>query len=656
MLLTQPLRTTAFVAAAALGAAAVHGQSLTIFHNNDGESRLLEAGDGEFGGFDYFLGELEQARSAAQTAGRDVLTISSGDNILPGLTFTASEARVGNQPAGSVDPFTQNYYDALALVAANYDAITLGNHEFDGGTDTLADFITGYQNAAAAAGQATAPFLSSNLDFSGDANLAPFTAGSTPAIAKSTIVNRGGNQYGIIGTTTPAITNISSPGGVTVLGDGSLQSVADAINAEVAVLQASGVENIILSGHLQGLNQDQALVPLLSGIDVVIAGGGDELLRQGEDRNTQETFGVDVDGPYPTISQELDKDGKKIALVTTQGEYRYVGEIQVEFDGNGTVTEVGGLTFNPVTGEFTGTRDGNPILVDPADMIVVGEDAQGNDILAPNPNQSPRATGVVNGIDIQGDIINPLQADVDAIAATVIGTTQVDLNGERGDIRSVETNLGNLVADAFLSLEDDVITENVAVALTNSGGIRASISAGEITVADVISVLPFNNSGVVIQDVEVATLVEALENSVASVSGLTGGSGRFLQIAGFSFIYDENNGEIVSVALEDGRTLYDKDLGVTYNGLLDIFTNSFTAGGGDSFDELADLSDQTVDLGTLYADVLAEYIQEDLNGLVGLAAYPLDGESRITAIPEPGTLVLLGMGGLAMLSKRRRAA
>ena len=385
--------------------------SLTLFHNNDGESKLL--GSTGFGGIDYFVGALNQARSNATGAGRDVLTIASGDNFLAGLAFTASETRVGAAPAGSVDPISQNYYDALALTAIGYDAITIGNHEFDFGPQTLANFITGYQNAGG-----TATFLSSNLDFSAEANLQSLvTAGR---IASSTVVTGGasGEKYGIIGVTTPSIGSVSQPGGVVPIGP-SLTDVANAVNAEVQALAAQGVDRVVLSGHLQGLGEDQNLVPLLSGVDVIIAGGGDELLRNGPDANTQAPFGPSIDGPYPTISTQTDADGKNIALVTTQGEYRYLGELQVEFDTNGEVTSVGGATPNP-------------ILVDPA--------------------VSPQELGTVNGINIQNDILTPLQNDVAALEAQVVGNTSVNLDGRRASVRTVSTNLGTLAAIAALLL------------------------------------------------------------------------------------------------------------------------------------------------------------------------------------------------------------
>ena len=174
---------------------------LTIFHNNDGESSLLADDDGN-GSIGQFLTRLDQLR-AGLPAGNGSLTLSSGDNFLAGTVFNAS---------------LENgipYYDTMALQLVGYDAICLGNHDFDFGPDVLADMIGGF----------TAPvqYLSANLDFSLEPGLQAFVNNGT--LAGRTVVTTQGRQVGIVGATTENLSFISSPRNVII------NDVATAIQA-----------------------------------------------------------------------------------------------------------------------------------------------------------------------------------------------------------------------------------------------------------------------------------------------------------------------------------------------------------------------------------------------------------------------------------------
>lgn len=597
--------------------AAASAASLTLFHNNDGESKLFGDGnftatgyvDAGFGGVAYFKTTLDNLRAA--NAGRDQLTISSGDNVLAGLAFNASLA---TGPLGS-----RTYYDAIALNLIGYDAITLGNHDFDAGPEVLADFVSFYNAQGGAA-----PFLSANLDFTGEASLQSLVNGGS--IAKSTVVTKNGNTYGIIGVTTETLPTVSSPGAVGV------NPVLPAIQAEVAALQALGVNKIILSSHLQSLNNELSLVGQLSGVDIVIAGGGDELLINASNaRNTvaQRT------GPYPVTVQ--DADGKNVAVVTTVGEYFYVGKLDVEFDANGEVVSV----------------SGEPVVVD--------KDLPGAD------------TGVLPDPVMQAQVVTPVVNAVTAANSSQIATTDVFLEhsspGTSGPrvIRQRETNLGNLIADAFVWAVELEAGENLAanalIGLTNSGGIREDLdndANGVVTQGEAFATLPFNNTLAVVRDVDVATLVGALENAVSRIqANLSGTDGRFAQISGFEFDYNPllaAGSRVTQVRFRDGSVIWDASLGAVYGGLFDIATNSFLAGAGtpDGYNFGGAL--RTI-LGIGYAESLINFIQQELNGQISAADYAITGDGRINVVPIPAAVWLFGgaLAGLAGLRRRRVA-
>jgi 5'-nucleotidase/UDP-sugar diphosphatase len=144
----------------------------------------------------------------------------------------------------------------------------VGNHEFDLGPDALAEFIEGFRGRT--------PFVSANLDVSAEPRLAQLAADGT--LVASTVMRARGEEIGVVGLTTPALPSISSPRGVEVSAD-----LAAITNAEVADLDSEGIDKIVLISHLQDIDEELALVPMLSGVDVVIGGGGGELLATPDD-------------------------------------------------------------------------------------------------------------------------------------------------------------------------------------------------------------------------------------------------------------------------------------------------------------------------------------------------------------------------------------
>ena len=197
--------------------------ALTILHNNDGESKLLPDEDAGLPGVARFAAQMKQMQAAAAAAGSGVVTLTSGDNFLASQELNVSLARDGA------------LYDSIAL-SGLYDAMALGNHDFDLGPEVTARFIEGFDPAVT--------FLSANADFSGEPVLQALV--DSGVLAGSTVVETGGQQVGVIGAVTPQLRNISTPRNVVV------SDVLAAVQAEVASLTAAGVDKIILVSHLQG--------------------------------------------------------------------------------------------------------------------------------------------------------------------------------------------------------------------------------------------------------------------------------------------------------------------------------------------------------------------------------------------------------------------
>lgn len=539
--------------------------TLRVLHNNDGESSLLNV--------DHFAAVLADERAAADAEGTPSIMLSSGDNFLAGFVFNYSQQ-------------TGIYYDAMALDRLNYDALCLGNHDFDYGTEVLAEFINSYELS-------TPPYLSANLDFSTDANLAPLeTAGR---LAASTIITKGGEQIGVIGLTTPELPGISSPGDV-----GVGQDVVTAVMDEVTALENAGVNKIILVSHMQSVTTDVELAAQLTGIDLIIAGGGDQLLTN--DENYAGTY--DVYGEYPLTFS--DADGAPVYIVTTIGNYNFLGSLKLTFDANGVITST---------------------HMDESDVIEV-----------PSGENDPF------DVDMYNDVVAPLEAALGE--ENVIATTEIAWDVRKPVIRSHENGIGSIVADSYLAKAQewaatDAEVDMPVLGMANGGGIRSNTiySAGPITDQDIQNILPFPNYIAIMEDVPAEVVKRVLENAYSQLATNVNGEvvsddGRFAHISGGVVTYDLSGeaythdasgatinpgSRIVSLVLADGTVVVEN--GMSVDGVtVDMASVDFSMNGGDFYP--FDQAGQPVLVSEYLAlDAFEQFLVEDLGGLVTAADY-----------------------------------
>ncbi len=171
------------------------------------------------------------------------------------------------------------------------------------------------------------------------------------------------------------------------------------------------------------------------------------------------------------------------------------------------------------------------------------------------------------------------------------------IGGERDVCRAVECPMGSLIADAML---DRVKDQGIEIAIQNGGGIRASIDAGPVTMGEVLTVLPFQNTLSTFR-VTGATVVAALENGVSQVEE---GGGRFPQVAGVTFAFDPK--------AEPGSRVSDVMVGgapIEMDKLYGVVSNNFVRNGGDGYRMFVDAED-AYDFGPDLADVTAEFLAE----------------------------------------------
>ena len=422
--------------------------TLNILHINDWHSRIEsnnkyestcsaeEEGKGEcIGGAARLVTAINDRRKALE--GENVLLLNGGDNFQGSLFYTtykgAAEAEFLNQ--------------------MKFDAMTVGNHEFDDGEDALAPFLDVVKF----------PVLSANVKASAASKVGD-------RIKPSIVLDVGGQKIGIVGAVTTDTPEVASPGpNITIEDD------IKTITAEVEKLKAEGVNKIIALTHV-GYPRDKEMIAKIPGVDVVVGGHSHSLLS-----NTD----AKAEGPYPTMVDN--PDGYKVPVTQAASYSKYLGEFKVVFDDNGVVKEA----------------KGDPLFLDNAIK----------------PDEAVLAR------------IKELGAPIEELKNKEVSETTKPIDGSHDNCRARECEMGNLVSDAIL---DRVKDQGVQIVVQNGGGLRASIEQGVITMGEVLTVLPFQNTLATFQ-ISGKDIVASLEAGVSEIEEV---KGRFPQVAGLKYSFD----------------------------------------------------------------------------------------------------------------------
>jgi len=534
----------------------------------------------------------------------NTLVIGEGDSFIPGPWLVG-----GADPSLNASPLIKSTAlarpDVAIMNAFGTDVSALGNHEFDLGSPIL-------QGAIAASGTwvgAQFPLITTNLDFSKDSSLvalADKTLGGNAAnsyagqestaikgkIAPYTVITQGGQKIGVVGATTFELLVKSSPNGTIVKGDSSTLSeaqrlaiVAGYLQPAVDALIAAGVNKVVMVDQLDVLDRNKALAPLLTGVDVMVAGGSHE--RMGDATDTAVGFnGHSADfiaDKYPIVTRG--KDGKPTLIVTTDTEYSYLGRLVVDFNAAGEL-----LTENlstAINGAYASTE---------ANLKAAYASTQ-------------TAAQIIASSTI-GSQVNEITTAINNVISSkdgnIFGYTNVYLEGDRAFGRAQEVNLGNISADAniYAALKGLGSTA-ILGSLKNGGGLRASIGsvsadgtktaptattvkpAGAISQLDVENALRFDNKLMVFDSTP-----QQLLNILDFAAGLSAGNGGYAQIGGIYFSFDPTkaagsrvqdvavydiSGNLVSKVIDNGKVLSYAPAKIS------IVSLNFTANGGDGY-------------------------------------------------------------------------
>ncbi|QRN50414.1 5'-nucleotidase C-terminal domain-containing protein [Macrococcoides bohemicum] len=460
--------------------------SVKILHTNDMHGRL-DAEDGRVIGM------------------AKVKTIK--DKEQPTLMFDSGDAFQGLP----LSNFSKGADMAKAMNAVGYDAMTVGNHEFDFGFDTAMNYKK----------LLNFPILSSNVYKDGKSVYAP-----------SAIIEKNGKKYGVIGVTTPETATKTHPNNI--IGVSFLDPVAS-VTAEMKKLQGK-VDAFIILSHL------------------------------GIDTTTKEAWRGD------NLATKIagNKDFKNNAIVILDGHSHSVienGELKntVILAQTGTaLANIGKVTFDL---QDKVARNMKAAMIKEADSKEVTQDAKVKSIVDTAKDNFGKATSEVV-------FYNPAQ-----------------LQGERNHVRTRETNLGNAIADAMEAYSVNGFDAAGDFAVTNGGGIRASIEGNkDVTIGDIIKVLPFGNTitQINVKGSDVKAMFEhALSAPVVEKDGKTGldANGAFLHISkSIKVHYDMTKpaGERV-YAIEVFNKKTNKFEPLNNTKTYKVVTNDFLAVGGDGY-------------------------------------------------------------------------
>ena len=430
------------------------------------------------------------------------------------------------------------------------------------------EFDYGYQNLKDLEADADFAIVDANVLYNGSVAFEDNLVFTTPD----------GTKIGVFGLDTPETATKAHPAkiqGVTFLAG---EDLYDCAQEQVDALTAEGCNYVICLGHL-GIDDESAgnrSIDLLENVD------GVDLFIDGHSHSTQDDITAALTAASQAGGNEISVDSSMVngTVLTSTGT---------------KLESVGVVTIDGETGRIDASTVSAASLTD--------EDA---DVAA-------RAAAI--------------QKEIDDEYGTVFAKTEVALNGERepGN-RTEETNLGDLITDALVWGAEREGTE-VDAAVTNGGGIRASIAAGDITKKDINTVLPFGNTLSIVQ-VTGAELLEALEASTYCTPTSIGG---FPQVSGIEFTVDTtkayDQGELypgstyygpksiqrVTIETVGGEPF---DANATYT----IATNDFMAAGGDTYYAFAAAS-VNYDLGIAMDEVVMDYITDELKGTVTAEAY-----------------------------------
>ena len=518
------------------------GNSLVLLHTNDVHGRVWEfkndgsavcAGSNCVGGAARMSTVIKQVRNTVS----NTLLLDGGDQFQGTLYYKLFKSDVVT----------------VTMNALGYQAMAVGNHEFDDGPAELRRLIDGLNF----------PVVSANIDASAE----PLLAGK---IKPSTIVTTaGGDVYGVVGVTTED-TGFLSSSGPNIKFLSAMTTTQAAINS----LLAQGVNRIILASHL-GYDVELALARVITGVDIIVGGHTHTFLYSPMTTvNTHVAF-----GPYPT--PVTGPDGATVLVVQDFQWGYYLGRLNVDFTPDGRVS----------------SWSGNPIYLD----STIANDPLVTNILSPTYT-TPVAV-------IRAQVVGTSTVPM----SLTVGSAQICRAGECV-LGNMVTDAMLWKANQVVSNTGAISgAKPYDFAITNGGGLRAPIDVGAISQGEVLELLPFGNA-LATFEITGTHVITALENGLARIG--VSGNGRFPQVSGLRYYFDSNRPigqRLRGVFVKNADGTYAP---LNPNKVYRVVTNDFMRKGGDDYAVFRDFAINPYDFGPALDEAVTDYIQAQPNDTV----------------------------------------
>ncbi|MEO5357505.1 MAG: 5'-nucleotidase C-terminal domain-containing protein [Nitrospirae bacterium YQR-1] len=475
------------------------------------------------------------------------------------------------------DTFTGTLYFSKYMGAADSDfyrfmalsATTVGNHEFDRGPQVLANFLRSLKSQDGKG----ITVVSANTDVSNEENLAGL-------IEPYRVFEINGGKVGVVGLTTVETAQLSSPGGKIRFDD--LFKTAERYVSE---LKSKGINIIILLTHV-GYDIDLKLAEKISGVDIIVGGHSHTLL--GEEGLINYGF-----WPADRYPKEIKgKDGNLVLVLQSWEHAKQLGFIKVFFNSGGEI-----MAYEP-----------SPImLLSPANDEKPYMETFDN--LTTEANSKLRVTKFVSFTETPSakNKLDNYQKPLESLKKTIVATALENM--PRGN----DKGPGVHIADSFLYRTHNL---NTRLSIVNGGGVRAGLIKGDVSIGDIYTIMPFNNT-IYVLDVKGSEFKEALENMISFYADKSKPP-PFMYISGFTFTINLQKpaGQRVS-NIEISPATGTKTEPMEMDGIYRIATSNYLAGGGDYFKvkhdnkmvNLLSVSSYSTDTGFTDSETFIEYVK-----------------------------------------------